>query len=232
MFDKLKTLDIEFTSEKEKELKEFVNYFIQYNQNVNLMSRNDADVIFEKHIYDSLALNLFIKKYSIDENIKLLDIGTGGGFPSVPLAFLYRAMEINAVDSVNKKINFIKTVKEKFNLKNLNPITSRVEDLPEKSTYDVVVSRAMAQFRIILEYAIPYLKTGGFFIAYKSIKADEEIKNAQRALSVLNAKIIDKIEYSLPLKEDNKRILILVKKLSDTPVIYPRSNGLIKKKPL
>lgn len=232
MFDKLKTLDIEFTSEKEKELKEFVNYFIQYNQNVNLMSRNDADVIFEKHIYDSLALNLFIKKYSIDENIKLLDIGTGGGFPSVPLAFLYRAMEINAVDSVNKKINFIKTVKEKFNLKNLNPITSRVEDLPEKSIYDVVVSRAMAQFRIILEYAIPYLKTGGFFIAYKSIKADEEIKNAQRALSVLNAKIIDKIEYSLPLKEDNKRILILVKKLSDTPVIYPRSNGLIKKKPL
>ena len=119
MFDKLKTLDIEFTPEKEKELKEFVNYFIQYNQNVNLMSRNDADVIFEKHIYDSLALNLFIKKYSIDENIKLLDIGTGGGFPSVPLAFLYRAMEINAVDSVNKKINFIKTVKEKFNLKEI-----------------------------------------------------------------------------------------------------------------
>ncbi len=232
MFDKLKNLDIEFTPEKEKELKEFVNYFIQYNQNVNLISRNDADVIFEKHIYDSLALNLFIKKYSIDENIKLLDIGTGGGFPSVPLAFLYSAMEINAVDSVNKKINFIKTVKEKFNLKNLNPIVLRVEDLPEKSTYDVVVSRAMAQFRIILEYALPYLKTGGFFIAYKSIKADEEIKNAQRALSVLNAKIVDKIEYSLPLKEDNKRVLIIVKKLSDTPVIYPRSNGLIKKKPL
>ena len=104
--------------------------------------------------------------------------------------------------------------------------------LKYRNGFDIVTSRAMAELRIILECAIPYVKTGGYFVAYKSIKADEEIKNAQNALKKLNAKIVDIIDYELPLKEKNNRVFIIVKKEKETNSIYPRKNGLMKKKPL
>ena len=232
MYEELKPIGIPINKETEALLNAYSKMFLKYNSMVNLIGKNDEKFLFEKHIYDSLAINLFIKKYIILNNINLLDIGTGGGFPSVPVALFFNNINVTAVDSVNKKINFIKSVKESFSLSNLNPICIRIENLPDKNSFDVVTSRAMAELRVILEYAIPFVKTGGYFIAYKSVKSDEEINSAQNALKTLNSKIIDKIEYSLPIDEANKRVLIVIKKEKDTPEIYPRNNSLIKKKPL
>ena len=232
MFEELKSIDIEIDKETETLLTAYSKMFAEYNSKVNLIGKNDEKYLFEKHIYDSLAINLFFKKYIILNKINILDIGTGGGFPSVPVSFLYKDINVTAVDSINKKINFIKLVKEQFKLSNLNPVCTRVEDIQNKNSFDVVTSRAMAELRVILEYAIPYVKTGGYFVAYKSIKHNEEITAANNALKILNSEIINEIEYTLPLKEINKRVLIVIKKEKDTPLIYPRNSSLIKKKPL
>ena len=234
MYKQLEKLSLVLTEEKVNEIDLFSSFFKEYNNKVNLISNNDVNFLFEKHIFDSLSFNLFYKKYCKSNSIKLLDIGTGGGFPSLPISFIYENINVTPLDSINKKINFIKEVKDKFELNNINPICSRVEDLPlsSKSSYDIVTSRAMAELRMILEYAIPYLKVGGYFVAYKSIKAEEEIENAQNALKLLNSKVVDIIEYSLPIDDENKRCLIVIKKEKEVPSSYPRKNGLVKKKPL
>lgn len=232
MYKSLNLLNINISKEQEEILNRYQKLFLEYNKNVNLISKNDESCLFQKHIFDSLAFNLFYQKYIKQNNINLLDIGTGGGFPSVPISLLYKNIDVTAIDSINKKIKFIENLKAILNINNITPICSRIEAIDKNNKYNVVVSRAMAELRVILEYAIPYIKTGGYFIAYKSIKADEEIKNAQKALEILNAKIIDKIEYSLPLREETKRTLIVIKKLKNTPNIYPRQNNIIKNKPL
>ncbi|MBQ9245327.1 16S rRNA (guanine(527)-N(7))-methyltransferase RsmG [bacterium] len=233
MYEELKKLEIDTTDEEKEKLSSFSALFLDYNTKVNLISKNDAALLFEKHIYDSLAYNLFLKKYNIIPQ-NMLDIGTGGGFPSIPISIFYKNTNIYAIDSINKKINFIEYIKQRLILNNLFPICTRAENLPDnnKGYYDIVVSRAMAELRIILEYSIPFLKKDGYFIAYKSIKADKEIINAQNALKTLNAQIIDKIEYSLPLKDGNKRVLVIVKKLKETENRFPRRNGQIKNNPL
>ncbi|MBQ3641956.1 16S rRNA (guanine(527)-N(7))-methyltransferase RsmG [bacterium] len=233
-FDSLKLLDIDIEEEQEILFGKFIELFAQYNINVNLMSTNDISVLYEKHIYDSLAFNLFAKKYIKATSKRLLDIGTGGGFPSIPLAIIYKDYKITALDSTNKKIKFIEMIKDTLNLDNLFPVCARAEDFADnyKNSFDIVTSRAMAELRIILEYSIPFLKEGGYFIAYKAIKTDEEIKNSENALNKLNAKIIDRIDYQLPLKNEQKRTLVIIKKEGKTPDIYPRKNGIINKKPL
>ena len=233
MYSTLKQLNIELTKDQEKLFDEYIKYFGDYNQKVNLVSKNEIPHLFEKHIYDSLALNLFFEKYEQKTAIKILDIGTGGGFPSVPLAICFPQAKITAVDSINKKIKFISELKKEFNLNNLTPICSRVEELKKVySKADVVTTRAMAELRIILEYGVPFVKTGGYFVAYKSIKADEELENAQNAIKVLNVKLLDKIQYSLPLEESRTGYLLVFKKLKDTLPVYPRQNGVIRKNPL
>lgn len=234
MFNDFKNIAVNFDDNLVAKFNSYVEFFSEYNKNVNLISSNDMSVFWQKHIFDSLALNLFFQKYKIKNNIKLLDIGTGGGFPSVPLSLYFPEMKVFALDSISKKIAFINQLKDKFELHNLNTICSRVEELPQKyrNSFDFVTSRAMAELRVILECAVPFLKKGGYFVAFKSIKADEEIKNAENALKILNAKIVDIIDYQLPLDEKNKRVLVVVKKEKDTNIIYPRKNGLMKKKPL
>lgn len=234
MFNKLKIADIEF-NENEKELfSKYMALFLEYNKNVNLISKNDESVLFEKHIFDSLSINLFLKKYQIKQPVKILDIGTGGGFPSLPIALNYKNTEVYAVDSIKKKIKFLESAKNCLSIKNIHPLCLRAEELPieYRNKFDIVTSRATANLSIISEYALPYVKTGGYFVAYKSLKAEEEIKNAKNALKILNGEIIDKIEYSLPIEEENKRVLIIIKKTKDVNPIYPRKNGVIRKKPL
>ena len=234
MYKSLENLFVNLSEDKMELFNHFCDYFIKYNSMVNLISKNDSKYFYEKHIFDSLAFNLFYSKYLKDKRLNLLDVGTGGGFPAIPVSMYFSNINVTAVDSINKKINFIKSVKEKFAIDNILPICCRVEELDTnlRGNFDVVTSRAMARLNIILEYAIPFLKTGGYFVAYKSIKTEEEIKEAQNALKLLNSQVIDKIEYQLPLSENNKRILIIVKKLAATSSEFPRSNGIVKKNPL
>lgn len=234
MIDKLEKLNIKESEQLKLQIENFMKYFLDYNQKVNLISNNDEKVLFEKHIFDSLAFNLFVQKYDLNLKSKIMDIGTGGGFPALPISILYKNFNVSAVDSINKKIAFIQNAKQDLNIQNIKPICSRIEELPEnmKNSFDVVTTRAMAELRMILEYAIPFVKQGGYFVAYKSIKAQEEIDNAKNALKILNTRLIDTIEYTLPIDEENKRVLLIFKKEKNIPSSYPRSNGLVKKKPL
>lgn len=232
-FDKLEQLGLNVTRGAQTKLNDFVMVFKSYNSHTNLVSKNDEKNLFEKHIYDSLAINLFLKKYDIKE-FKMLDIGTGGGFPSIPVAVFYPKSEILAIDSVSKKIGFVELAAKELQLEKLTPASKRVEDLnaSDKESFDIVTSRAVAQLNTLAEYAIPYLKVGGYFVAYKSQNSDVEIENAQNALKVLNAKVVDKIEYNLPDMEDHNRQLIIIQKTGKTPFLYPRKSGNAKKSPL
>lgn len=186
--------------------------FLEENSKHNLISKNDEKFLWEKHIFDSLSISKFFEKYGIKE-AKILDIGCGGGFPCVPVAIEFSQMKIVGIDSIRKKINSVNTIKENLGLKNLDLICDRVENI--SGQYDVVMSRAVAELSKISEYALPLVKKGGFFVAYKSKKAMEELENAKSVLKKYKAEVIDIIEYTLPLEEVYERNLICIKKASN-----------------
>ena len=229
-------LSLELKESDVSKLKKFMELFVEYNSHTNLMSKNDVSVLFEKHIFDSLAFNLFLKKYlhKNKNSFSLLDIGTGGGFPSLPLSLVYENISVTALDSIAKKIQFIESVKQALNVKNINPTCSRVEDLDvsTRESLDIVTSRAVSDLNVILEYSLPFLKVGGYFVSYKSKNVDAEIEASKNALKILGGKVVDKIEYKLPLESDFTRYLVVVKKEKPTPKSYPRKNAQAKKNPL
>ena len=188
----------------------YINAFLAENAKVNLISKNDEKYLWEKHIFDSLAIEKFFEKYNFEAK-ELLDFGTGGGFPSVPIALAYPNISVTAVDSIRKKINAIVSIKNTLDIKNLTPICERIEKIDKK--FDVVTSRAVANLGKIVEYAIPHLKNDGFFVAYKSVKVQEEINEAKPFLKKYNAKIVDIIQYNLPLIENHTRNLVIIKRI-------------------
>ena len=167
--------------------------------------------MYEKHFYDSLGIKLFLEKYNITK-AKVLDIGCGGGFPCVPLAMEYSDLQIFAIDSIRKKINSVQTISDKLGLENLFLICDRVENLRDKK-FDLVVSRAVADMAKISSYALPLLKKGGYFIAYKSKKVMEEIEQAKSVIEENHSKLVEIIQYKLPLEEIYERNLVCIKKL-------------------
>ncbi len=191
---------------------EYKKAFLEENSKHNLISKNDEKFLYEKHIYDSLGIRLFFEKYKI-KSANILDIGCGGGFPCVPVAIEFPGVNITGIDSIRKKIVSVEAIRDSLKLKNLELICDRVENLQGR-TFDIVMSRAVADMGKICEYALPLLKSNGFFVAYKSKKAMEEIKNAETVLKKHNSKIVDIIEYTLPLDEVYERNLVVVKKLS------------------
>jgi len=193
--------------ENKQDFEKYSQLFIEENHKVNLISKNDEKFLWEKHICDSLSLGKFFDKYGIPQT--LLDIGTGGGFPSVPLTIKYPQIKITAVDSIGKKIRAVENIKNALELENLTPVCDRVENIKEQ--FDVVTSRAVASLNKICEYALPKTKKDGYFVAFKSKKAQEEITSAQKVLRKYNAKIVDIIEYQLPLEEQTERNLIVIK---------------------
>lgn len=203
----LEQLNIKLDENKIKIFDNYEKIFLEKNSLLNLISKNDEKLLFKKHIFDALAINLFIKPKA-GEN--LLDIGTGGGFPSVPIAILYENLNVYALDSINKKIKIVEEIKNELELKNLFTICDRVENTAEK--YDYITTRAVATLDVILKYAIPHLKKGGYFIAYKSKKAMKELKEAEKTIKSLEIKLVDIIEYTLPLDEIHERNLIIFKK--------------------
>ena len=185
--------------------------FLEENSKHNLISHNDEQFLYEKHIYDSLGIKLFFDKYGTNYK-NMLDIGCGGGFPCVPIAIEYPDINITGIDSINKKISAVEYIKEQLNIKNLSLICGRAENL-KNNKFDIIVSRAVADLGKISEYALPLLCKNGIFIAYKSKKSEEEILKASVILKKYNAKVIDVIEYTLPMEEIYERKLICIKKL-------------------
>ena len=186
---------------------EYEKLFIEENHKVNLISKNDEKFLWEKHICDSLALEEFFNKYNKPR--EMLDIGTGGGFPSVPLAVIYPEIKIYALDSIAKKIRAVSVFKEKLGLKNLIPVCKRAEKFDKN--FEFITSRAVSSLKNICEYALPKLKKDGYFVAFKSRKLQEEIEEANPILKKYGAKVIDIIPYNLPSEQDLERYLAVIK---------------------
>ncbi len=189
---------------------DYIKIFLNQNSKLNLISKNDEKLLWEKHIFDSLSIEKFFEKYPIKAK-KLLDIGTGGGFPSVPIALEYPNIQVYGLDSIRKKINAIENMKSELNIKNLHTICDRAENIKDK--FDIITSRAVAPLKVITNYAMPLLNKNGYFIAYKSIRTEEEIKEAQNILKKFNSKVIDIIKYNLPLEENHTRNLIIIRRI-------------------
>lgn len=196
--------------ENKTKYEEYMKIFLEENSKVNLISKNDEKYLWEKHVFDSLAIKNFFEKFDTSKIKTILDIGTGGGFPSIPIAISYPHLKVTALDSIAKKIRAVQTIKDKLNIENLEPICTRVENLDAK--FDMITSRAVSSLKNICEYALPKLKKGGYFVAYKSRKTPQEIEEANSILKKYNSKIVDIIEYSLPLEENHERNLIVILK--------------------
>lgn len=227
------------------QLDQFISYFellVQWNSFMNLTAITDFDEVCKKHFTDSLSLIKAKEDILINcgkdlekDPISVLDLGTGAGFPGIPLKIVFPNLKITLLDSLNKRINFLNEVIDHLNLKNICAVHGRAEDFARKTDYrnsfDLCVSRAVANMSTLSEYCIPFVKNGGLFIPYKSEKITEELANANNALSMLGGKMIRQIDYTLP-ETDYYRNLVIIKKEKDTPKKYPRKAGLPKKEPL
>lgn len=198
---------------------------IETNKKFNLTTIDEPDQIKIKHFEDSLT----IKSY-INEGMKVLDIGSGAGFPGIPLR-IEKDFDLTLIDSVNKKVNFMNQVIEELDLKNTRAIHVRAEDFAKKhrEEFDMVISRAVANLSTLSEYALPFLKVGGIFIAMKGPKAEEEYEDAKNALKILGGELINIDNMDL---HGNTRKNILIKKVRSTKKKYPRGKNLPKKNPL
>lgn len=219
-------LNISVTKENLASLAKYKDLLVEYNKKFNLTAIKSDEEIYLKHFYDSLTL---IKAYSLNGNLKLLDIGTGAGFPGIVLKIFYPDLELTLLDSNHKKIAFLEVAIKELNLKNVTCINSRAENLPKtyREYFDIVTSRAVAHLRILLELSIPYLKVGGKLIAMKGL-SEEEIKESAKILEKLDSTIVDTIKFNLPIEGSN-RSLVIVQKNKKTNEIYPRSYDKIVK---
>ena len=211
----------------------FEKFIRDYNTHTNLVSQNDIDLIKEKHFIDSVAFLHFINN---DTPQKIIDIGSGGGFPVIMEAILLTKSDIFSVDSTSKKVLFLKKASNHLGLKNLSLNNDRIENIAHKKTFreqfDVVTARALGNLAMITELALPLLKIGGVFIAYKSNKVHEEIKEAKNTIDTLGGTIEEIFEYKLTLNENFSRNLVLIRKIKNSPPEFPRSFSIIKSRPL
>ena len=195
--------------ENKQLFEKYTEAFLAQNAKLNLISKNDEKFLWEKHIFDSLAVGQIFQRLSLD-GLRLLDIGTGGGFPAVPLAIKYPELEVYALDSIRKKIAAIEAIKAELGLENLHSLCERAEHLTDK--FDIITSRAVAPLKVITGYALPLLKKDGIFVAYKSRKVQEEIDEAKGILRKYQAEITEVIEYDLPLEEKHTRNLVVIRR--------------------
>lgn len=230
LIDLLKQIDVEINEEQINYFFEYMNLLLEWNEKINLTAITDKKEIILKHFVDSLTIYKLL-----GEKKKIVDIGTGAGFPGIPLAIMNSQNQITLVDSLNKRINFLNEVKEKINLKNIIAIHSRAEELGQNKLYrenfDIAVSRAVANLSVLVEYLLPTVKIGGSVICMKGNQVEEEIEQAKFAINELGGIIKDKIEFCLP-KTDMKRNIIIIEKVKNTPKRYPRKAGIPAKNPL
>lgn len=225
----LNKLNIKITKDQLTKLSKYKDMLIEYNQKFNLTAIKTEEEIYLKHFYDSLTL---IKVVDLTRNLKLLDIGTGAGFPGLVLKIVFPSLNVTLLDSNNKKITFLNTVIKELDLKDITSIYGRAEnlDIKYREYFDIVTSRAVSNLRILSELSIPYLKVNGLFLPMKGV-ITPELKESEATIKILNSEIISVKEFTLPFENSNRSIAI-IKKNSKTNSIYPRAYDKIVKKPL
>ncbi len=221
------------------QVKQFLMYYellVEWNKVMNLTAITEYKQVVEKHFVDSISLiHVLDKQYLDDNNKSMIDIGTGAGFPGIPLKIVFPNLRVTLLDSLNKRITFLNEVIKKLKLENIETIHGRAEDyarqIKYREQYDICVSRAVANLATLSEYCLPYTKEKGFFISYKSDHVDEEIENSKNAIKMLGGKI-EKIEKFILPDTDIKRAIIKIKKERLTEKKYPRKAGMPSKEPL
>lgn len=219
----------------EEQLSQFLRYYemlIDWNEKINLTAITEFEEVLKKHFLDSISIGRFLKQ---DEKASILDIGTGAGFPGIPIKIAFPETKITLLDSLNKRVNFLNEVIKDLSLDNISALHGRAEDFAKKEDmreqFDFCVSRAVANLSSLSEFCLPYVKVGGIFISYKSEKAKEELETAKNAISILGGNNVKTEEFLLP-GTDFKRNLIIIEKTKCTPAKYPRKAGTPIKQPL
>ena len=226
----LEELNIKIGEEEVKKLYDYMKILLKWNDVMNLTSIVEPKEIITKHFEDSLTINKYIK-----DDSKIIDVGTGAGFPGIPLAICRKNVNITLLDSLNKRINFLNEVIEDIDLNNCIAVHGRAEDLGRtknyREEYDVAVSRAVAPLNVLVEYLLPFVKVGGICICMKGPKIEEELININTALENLGGKIEEQDRIMLQGQEIQRNIII-IKKVAKTSMEYPRKAGIPSKKPL
>lgn len=223
----IEKLGINYTEEQLKKLEIFANFLLEYNTHTNLTAIKTEEGIYLKHFYDSLTMNEYIK-----ENLKILDIGTGPGFPGMVLAIFHPNCEFVLLDANNKKIKFLRELKEKLALENVTFVNVRAEEYVRnhREEFDIVTSRAVADLRILVELSLPALKIGGQFLPMKA-NIDRELETSKETIEILNGKIKEIKKLELP-KEKSVRTILVIEHINHTDCKYPRRYDKIIKQPL
>lgn len=230
----LNEFGIELTAEMEEQFLLYYNMLIEWNSFMNLTAITDFDEVLKKHFTDSVSLIRAIPDLG-EKKYRMIDIGTGAGFPGIPLKIVFPNISVVLLDSLNKRVNFLKEVISKLQLTDITAMHGRAEDFAKNKEYresfDLCVSRAVANLATLSEYCLPFVKKNGRFISYKSEKVSEEFEISGKAISVLGGEYENQVTFELP-DSDIYRNLFVIKKKSATPGKYPRKAGLPSKEPI
>ena len=230
--EKLKELDITFSEKQQAQFYRYYELLVEWNKVMNLTGITEYEEVNEKHFIDSLSL---VKVLDISKINTVIDVGTGAGFPGIPLKIAFPHLKVTLLDSLNKRIKYLDTVIDELELNDIHTIHGRAEEYARKEEYrekyDLAVSRAVANLSTLSEYCVPYVKVGGMFVPYKSGEIDEEVKAAQMAIKVLGGKQTEVVKFTLPGSDIN-RSFVKIQKVKSTGKKFPRRAGLPAKEPI
>lgn len=228
----LTLLGIQLTEKQKQQFYRYYELLVEWNKVMNLTGITEYTEVNEKHFVDSLSVT---KVIGLEKVKSMIDIGTGAGFPGIPLKIVYPHLQVVLLDSLKKRIHFLDTVIAELGIENIQTLHGRAEDYAKKAEYrekfDLCVSRAVANLSTLSEYCIPYIKKGGCFISYKSGEIDEEVKQSEKAVKILGGTIEDVLKFQLPETEIS-RSFVKIRKTESTKKKYPRKAGLPSKEPL
>ena len=230
--EKVKELSIVLNDKQIQQFEQYYNILVEWNKVMNLTAITEYEEVVEKHFLDSLTIVNAIHVKKIET---LIDVGTGAGFPGIPLKIAFPHLKVTLLDSLNKRIKFLNEVINILELNDIKAIHGRAEDYAKQAEYreqyDICVSRAVANLATLSEYCLPYVKVDGLFVPYKSGEIDEELKSSEKAVSILGGKVEEVVKFQLP-GTDIGRSFVKIHKIKETKKKYPRKAGMPTKEPL